>query len=216
MSKELNIDSEEQNINSEEQNIDSEEFEFKLTLVGKKKKKKNIELLTDDNISNVEIPIDVFNDYNKLLDRALSKMSGKLVEKTSFKISPPNIQRFGSKKTIWSNFKNICDTIRRNMNHVMTYFLTECCTTGSFDEQNNFILRGRYDSKQIESILRKYLLEYVKCTNCGDLNTEFNKDSITRLTFIECLNCKSKKSISIIKEGFHATTKSDRKKERNS
>ncbi len=203
---------------SEEIEINSEEFEFKLSLIGKKKKKKNIDLSIDNNNEDKNILIkleeDVFNDYNKLLDRALSKMTHKLDEKTTFKIPPPNVQRFGSKKSIWNNFKIICDTIKRNINHVMTYILTECCTTGSLDEQNSFILKGRYDSKQIESILRKYLLEFVKCSNCGNLNTELNKDSITRLTFIECLNCKSKKSVSIIKEGFHATTKSDRKKER--
>jgi translation initiation factor 2 subunit 2 len=42
-------------------------------------------------------------------------------------------------------------------------------------------------------------------------NTTLTKDNMTRLVFIDCAACGSKRSVTQIKSGFHATTKADRK-----
>ena len=41
----------------------------------------------------------------------------------------------------------------------------------------------------IESLLRKYLLEYVKCQMCSGFNTTLTRDQVSRLYFVHCQVC---------------------------
>lgn len=50
---------------------------------------------------------------------------------------------------------------------------------------------------------------------CRSLDTELQRDGNTRLYFVACKKCKSTKSVSAIKAGFHAATKADRRAMRN-
>lgn len=80
-----------------------------------------------------------------------------LMERGRTKITPPNLSRVGSTRTAWTNFKKICDTMNRPLEHVLSYFLVELDTTGAIDGSENLIIRGRYLPAVIESILRKYI-----------------------------------------------------------
>jgi translation initiation factor 2 subunit 2 len=206
----IQVNNDDNEINDNE--IDDIDLEFKKSLTLKKKKKttKN----KDNIITNIiNENIDNFN-YDYMLNRALNNKVSIIESKTHLKLVPPLIEKISIKKVMFVNIKIISNIIDRDIEHLKQYILTECSTSGSFDEEKRLILKGRYDSKQIESILKKYITEYVKCTNCNNLSTKLEKDPITRLTFIICNNCKSKKSVSLIKEGFHATLRSDRIKER--
>ncbi len=206
----IQVNNDDNEINDNE--IDDIDLEFKKSLTLKKKKKttKN----KDNIITNIiNENIDNFN-YDYMLNRVLNNKVSIIESKTHLKLVPPLIEKISIKKVMFVNIKIISNIIDRDIEHLKQYILTECSTSGSFDEEKRLILKGRYDSKQIESILKKYITEYVKCTNCNNLSTKLEKDPITRLTFIICNNCKSKKSVSLIKEGFHATLRSDRIKER--
>ncbi len=214
------------NIDNNNDEIEDIDLEFKNLLLLKKKKKKllkNIDDKVDNTVDNTElknglvikdnISVDNFN-YDLMLNRALNNRISISESKTHLKLVPPLVEKISIKKVMFVNIKQISNIIERDIEHLKQFILTECSTTGSFDEEKRLILKGRYDSKQIESILKKYINEYVKCNNCSNLSTKLEKDTITRLTFIICNNCKSKKSVSLIKEGFHATLRGDRIKER--
>lgn len=130
---------------------------------------------------------------------------------TTIKLRPPQVERVGSKKVMFSNFSEICDSIHRNSDHVFQFFLAELGTTGSITADQQLLLKGRYTSRHVESLLRKYIMEYVQCEMCRSTNTEFNRDPSTRLYEFACLNCGATKTVHSIRTGFHATTKADRK-----
>lgn len=84
----------------------------------------------------------------------------------------------------------------------------------SLDATQQLIIRGKYTSKQIESLLKIYIQNYVACSMCHSPNTTLSKDSVTRLVFLECNVCSVKRSVNAIKSGFHATSRADRKASR--
>lgn len=56
------------------------------------------------------------------------------------------------------------------------------------------------------------LVEYVSCNMCRNPETSLTRDSVTRLYFIQCESCGSRRSVAPIKTGFHATMRTDRRK----
>jgi translation initiation factor 2 subunit 2 len=91
--------------------------------------------------------------------------------------------------------------------------------SGSIDANNALIIKGRFQQKQIESVLRSYismkdlfklknkfcfflLEEYVICKTCRSPDTLLQKEE--RLSVLLCGNCRSRYFVSGIKTGFQA------------
>merc|ERR1712060_806705 len=74
--------------------------------------------------------------------------------------------RVGSKKVAWVNFREICSMMNRTEDHVTQFVLAEFGTEGSIAGDGQLILRGRYMPKHAESLLRKYIKEFVTCEMC--------------------------------------------------
>lgn len=91
----------------------------------------------------------------------------------------------------------------------------ELGTEGSIDGNQRLIIRGKYVPKYIESLLRKYVVEYVTCEMCRSPNTDLNKDGASRLYFCHCRDCGSSRSVAPIRSGYHATSRADRRAARN-
>lgn len=154
--------------------------------------------------------------YERLLHRffdVLRKNNPEMAGDRSgvkYKIPPPVVLRDGSKKTAFSNIKLIADKMHRPEEHVMHYLLTELGTSGSVDGTKRLIIKGRFQQKQIEGVLRRYILEYVTCKTCKSVNTSLTKEN--RLYFLECNSCGSRRSVQSIKAGYQAVTRGARKK----
>ncbi|KAI6234431.1 EIF2B-5 domain-containing protein [Aphelenchoides fujianensis] len=123
-------------------------------------------------------------------------------EKKKFVMKPPQVARAGSKKTAFTNFAEICRLLKRTPKHVLNFLLAELGTTGSIDGNQCLIVKGRFQQKHFESVLRKYIKEYVTCHTCRSSDTELTKD--TRLFFLKCNVCNSQCSVTAIKSGFTA------------
>lgn len=52
------------------------------------------------------------------------------------------------------------------------------------------------------------------CQNCKSLETNLERDPISRLYFSTCTACRAQRSVAPIKSGYHATGKGERRKER--
>lgn len=172
----------------------------------KKKSKKNL------SCAPTSIPIDDF-DYNDMLCnvyRLLRADGPELIHKKILR--PPEVMRLGSSRTAWINFSDICATLKRNKDHVQSFFLTELSTSGSLDVSGRFIIKGKYLPKQIETLLRHYVQSYAICPMCRSLDTDIARDAISRLHFLSCNSCGAQRTVAPIQTGFHAITKDDRKK----
>ncbi|XP_030640652.1 eukaryotic translation initiation factor 2 subunit 2 isoform X3 [Chanos chanos] len=128
--------------------------------------------------------------YEELLNRVFNIMREKnpdmvAGEKRKFVMKPPQVVRVGTKKTSFVNF-------------------TDICKLGSIDGNNQLVIKGRFQQKQIENVLRRYIKEYVTCHTCRSPDTILQKD--TRLYFLQCETCHSRCSVASIKTGFQAVT----------
>ncbi|EXB44649.1 Eukaryotic translation initiation factor 2 subunit beta [Morus notabilis] len=97
---------------------------------------------------------------------------------------PPQVLREGTKKTVFVNFMDLCKSMHRQPDHVMTFLLAELGTNGSLDGQQRLVVKGRFAPKNFEGILRRYINEYVICLGCKSPDTILSKEN--RLFFLRC------------------------------
>mmetsp|Transcript_17504 Transcript_17504/g.28422 ORF Transcript_17504/g.28422 Transcript_17504/m.28422 type:complete len:216 (+) Transcript_17504:71-718(+) len=152
--------------------------------------------------------------YDFLLARLYEIIEDKnpslgVANKTSLK--PPQVVRVGSKKVGWVNFQEICDMMNRSTDHVTQFVLAEFGTEGSNTADGQLILKGRYQPKHMESLLKKYMKEFVICQMCKSKDTELARDNSTRLHVVSCANCGASRTALSIKSGYHAVTRADRR-----
>jgi translation initiation factor 2 subunit 2 len=119
-------------------------------------------------------------------------------------LPPPLVFREGSKRTIFANIYDQAVRLHRPLDHFKDYLFAELGTNGSVDGSNRLILKGRFQQKQLENVVRRYIHEYVSCKTCKSPDTILGKEN--RVWFIACESCGSKRSVSAIKTGFQAQT----------
>lgn len=221
--KELKIEGDQQEM--------MEDDEFDLMLPTKKKKSKKVEFVEEsDTVEKDDVVEDdkstdgiTFSSqsgpawagserdytYDELLSRVFNIMREKnpdmvAGEKRKFVMKPPQVVRVGTKKTSFVNFTDICKLLHRQPKHLLAFLLAELGTCGSIDGNNQLVIKGRFQQKQIENVLRRYIKEYVTCHTCRSPDTILQKD--TRLYFLQCETCHSRCSVASIKTGFQAVT----------
>ncbi|MCI4381135.1 hypothetical protein PGIGA_G00248180 [Pangasianodon gigas] len=210
-----------------------EDDELDLMLPAKKKKPKKVEFVEDGDMADKDDALEddesknadgiTFSSqtgpawagserdytYDELLSRVFNIMREKnpdmvAGEKRKFVMKPPQVVRVGTKKTSFVNFTDICKLLHRQPKHLLAFLLAELGTSGSIDGNNQLVIKGRFQQKQIENVLRRYIKEYVTCHTCRSPETILQKD--TRLYFLQCETCHSRCSVASIKTGFQAVT----------
>ncbi|XP_043249386.1 eukaryotic translation initiation factor 2 subunit 2 [Colletes gigas] len=195
------------------------DMDFSKTKKKKKKKKDLDELVAEEEHKEIEdkeneetslwFGSDRDYTYDELLIRVFNIMKEKNPDmvagkKQKFVMRPPQVVRIGTKKTSFANFTEICRTLHRQQKHLLDFLLAELGTSGSVDGNSQLIIKGRFQQKQIENVLRRYIKEYVTCHTCRSPDTILQKD--TRLFFLQCETCGSRCSVASIKSGFQAVT----------
>jgi translation initiation factor 2 subunit 2 len=152
--------------------------------------------------------------YTQMLERVfkvIKKKNPTAGDKKSIRLPPADLQKVGTKKTMWANFANCCSALQRSQEHVMAFFMAELATEGSLDSKQRLVMKGKFVPSQIESLIKRYFMEYVACSMCRSCETTLTRDPTTRLYFISCSLCGSRRSVVPIKSGFHATSRADRR-----
>ena len=104
--------------------------------------------------------------YEELLNRVFNIMREKnpdmvAGEKRKSVMKPPQVVRVGTKKTSFVNFTDICKLLHRQPKHLLAFLLAELGTSGSIDGNNQLVIKGRFQQKQIENVLRRYISKCV-------------------------------------------------------
>uniref|UniRef100_A0A8C2UQD0 Eukaryotic translation initiation factor 2 subunit 2 n=1 Tax=Chinchilla lanigera TaxID=34839 RepID=A0A8C2UQD0_CHILA len=110
--------------------------------------------------------------YEELLNREFNIMREK---------NPDMVKTF-------VNFRDICKLLHHQPKH-LAFLLAELGPSGSTDGNNQLVIKGRFQKKQIENILRRYIKEYVTCHTCQSPDTILQKD--TQLYILQCETCHS-------------------------
>lgn len=156
--------------------------------------------------------------YAKLLGRIydqLRKNNPDLLNPSRAYLRAPAVARVGTTRILWTNFDETCTMMKRDTEHVTRFFLTELGTTGSINGSAQFLIKGKFVPKYIESLLKKYINEYVTCSMCRGVDTKLARDPNTRMYFMTCESCGSKRSVAPIQKGFLATSRGERRAARN-
>ena len=178
-----------------------------------KKKKKTLKFDFGKKKKKVDVKEDLSKDYSyeELLQRVFDILKDKNqdLQERVYKIVPPIVQREGSKKTAFCNITDIATRMNRPTDHIILFVFAELGnhnlnlgTSGSLDGNQRLVIRGRFQQKQIETVLKKYIVEYVTCKICKSAETLLTKEN--RLYFVQCQSCGSTRSVSAIKTGFVA------------
>ena len=95
-------------------------------------------------------------------------------------------------KTIITNFRAICSTLRREPEHLLKFLQHELATPGNIQD-TRLILNRKLSSSLINEKLEKYVKDFVLCPECKKPDTQLRKDE--RITTIKCMACGAKQPI---------------------
>ncbi len=206
-----------------EDDEDDDLIDFKAQLKARKKKKKKKKKKKDAEASEgaAEGKAAAIERaeyaYTELLGRCfklLQERNPQLNVKKRHAIAPPKLRRVGTRKTSFDNFPQIAQALRRNPEHMQSFVLVELGAEASNDANGRMIIKGRFVQSQIESLLKKYIIEYVTCRMCRSPDTTLTRDAVTRLHFLHCNICASSRSVAPINASYKAVTRAERRKKK--
>lgn len=147
--------------------------------------------------------------YEDLLKRVYDTLKARnpdyvAGERRRFVMKPPEVVRVSARKTAFANFTEIVKLMHRQQDHVMAFMLAELGTTGTLDGNQQLVVKARFQQKQIENVLRRYIREYVTCHTCKSPNTILTKED--RLFYLTCETCLARCTVAPIKSGYVAFT----------
>jgi translation initiation factor 2 subunit 2 len=133
--------------------------------------------------------------YEDMLNKAYKELPESKSTNSRFEI-PKFHGRLQGSRTILTNFSQIASTLRRNINHMFKFIVSELATTGEI-RPNQVIFNGKFAPTLLNTKLEKYTKEFVLCDQCNKPDTELIKEK--DLTFKRCEACGAKHSVRTIK-----------------
>lgn len=124
-------------------------------------------------------------EYQKLLDRAFSKLPNLSVERSDFVIPVADVLTEGN-KTIIRNIAIIADTARRNAADIARYIGKEFSVPVNIEEQR-LLISGRFPGEEINRRIKKYFELYVVCKECKKPDTHL--DQAEKGMYLICEAC---------------------------
>jgi len=130
-------------------------------------------------------------DYKEMLKRARSQLPSEILEHRRFEVPRARSSTIGM-RTIIHNFKEVCDTLNRNPNHLLKFLSKELATAGTL-QGARAMFQGRFTRQTIDRLIKRYVDEFVVCPVCKRPDTKIVKER--RFYFILCEACGARSSI---------------------
>jgi translation initiation factor 2 subunit 2 len=193
--------------------MEDEDLEYANLFKEKKKKKKVKEEVITKPIYSEEVEVEVDKDdmtYDEMLARCYEQHIEESKEAKRLRLAQPKITLIGSKRTGWSNFVQTASLLHRDISHISSFIEAELGTTLSHAKEGVLLMKGRFRPLQIETILRKYIDNFVKCRTCKSNDTILQKSAITRLTSCKCNVCYSEWTVEAIHRALPSAQKQNK------
>jgi translation initiation factor 2 subunit 2 len=130
-------------------------------------------------------------EYEDMLNQAYVKI--KPVESKIERFEVPKVEgMIEGNRTIITNFKQICDYLRRKCEHLAKFLQRELAAPGTIDGER-LVLIKKVPSSRINEKIKEYVEEFVLCKECGKPDTELEKQG--EFLFVRCLACGAKHSV---------------------
>lgn len=120
------------------------------------------------------------------------------------KLRTPNVGREGSRKSVWSNFRDTCERVKRSPEQVMQFYMSELQCDCNMRPDGSLVIRGIYKQDSILCILKKYISLFVQCPVCKGPQTRSEKEQ--GVHFIRCA-CGARSSVQEHMNAMHKRVK---------
>jgi translation initiation factor 2 subunit 2 len=130
-------------------------------------------------------------DYEKMLDEAYGELPQEAIKHERFEVPKPACTTFGA-RTIFHNFKEVCDALNRDPVHVLRFLSKEMATAGTVDG-NRAIFQGKFDLDTCSRLLKRYVDEFVICPVCKRPDSKIVREK--RLYFLVCEACGARSPV---------------------
>ncbi len=131
------------------------------------------------------------DDYEKLLEKAEEELPENASGSDRFVIEKIKGHLEGN-KTVLINLKKIAKDFGREEAHLLKYLLRELATPGKV-VRDRVILGTKVAASAINKKIKKYVSEFVYCSECGKPDTKLLEDK--GITYLRCMACGAKKPV---------------------
>ncbi|AIZ56905.1 translation initiation factor 2 subunit beta [Candidatus Methanoplasma termitum] len=135
------------------------------------------------------------DDYMALLDRAKEVLPETIENHERFELPELDILQEG-KITVFRNFIDVTDKLRRDPQHLLQFLLRDLGTPGNV-EGRRAIFKAKISPSSINEKIGIYTETYVICSECGLPDTKIVKED--RTLILECEACGARRSINVRK-----------------
>lgn len=139
-------------------------------------------------------------DYEALLKRAHETMPDEESEKGERWSVPELDLIYEGRTTVWKNFQETVDSVRRDADHILGHILRSLGSAGS-REGRRVIFKSQIPREKLFDRIEEYVNTYVICGECGKPDTHLVKEGRTQV--IECMACGAKRPVKV-KKGLTA------------
>ncbi len=130
-------------------------------------------------------------DYDELLKRACSKMTGVSLKQERLELPRLLITTVGM-RTIITNFKELADVLDRDPQHILKFLTREMATAATCHE-SRAMFQGKFRRESFDRLLQRYMESFVVCPVCKRPDTKILKEK--RLSFLICNACGARSAI---------------------
>jgi len=146
-------------------------------------------------LSTIKVKQMADDDYMALLNRAKEVLPETIVNHERFELPELDILQEG-KTTVFRNYIDVTDKLRRDPQHLLQFLLRELGTPGNI-EGRRAVFKAKISSASINEKIETYTETYVICSECGLPDTKMVKED--RTLILECEACGARRSINVRK-----------------
>ncbi len=140
---------------------------------------------------NHQLPNDIMDDYEQLLQKAELELPEKMAASNRFQLEKVKGCVEGN-KTILVNLKKIAKDLSRAPEHLLKYLLRELATPGRYDGERTIFGR-KVAASLINKKIKQYVGEFVLCAECGKPDTQLTQEK--EIAYLKCTACGMKKPV---------------------
>ena len=124
-------------------------------------------------------------EYDELFERARKQLPEKVFEQSRFEI-PTMRSVIEGNKTFITNIREVLERISREENHFLKFMAGELATSVTM-EGARAVFAGKHAKVTLQTLLERYVKEYVICAECGKPDTRLVTE--TRILRKRCDAC---------------------------
>ncbi len=136
-------------------------------------------------------------DYEALLKKAKANLPEQIANHERFQVPEADLFIEG-KSTVFRNFGDLADTLRRDPEAIMAYLLREMGTAGNLDGRRA-IFKSRLNPERLAVRLKAYVNTYVLCSECDRPDTRLVREG--RVLILECDACGAHRPVNVPRGG---------------